>query len=48
MGLSLPLNKFSILFPQEGMVRITIDTDLDDDENRWSFWLYRLTRSRLF
>jgi len=41
MGLSLPLDKFSFLFPHERAVRIAIDAELGDDEARWSFWQYR-------
>lgn len=47
MGLSLPLDKFSFLFPHERGVRIAIDAELGDDENRWSFWQYRPTTEYL-
>jgi 4'-phosphopantetheinyl transferase len=47
MGLSLPLDKFTIVFPREGIVRIAIDAELRDDENRWSFWQYLPTAEHL-
>lgn len=43
MGLSLPLDRFSFQFPHHHAVRISIDPDLEDDAERWSFWQYRPT-----
>ena len=43
MGLSLPLDRFSFQFPHQDSVRISIDPDLEDDAERWSFWQYRPT-----
>lgn len=47
MGLSLPLDKFSFRFPHERAVGISIDPELNDDGNRWSFWQYRPTAEYL-
>ena len=43
MGLSLPLDRFSFQFPHHDAVCISIDPDLEDDAERWSFWQYRPT-----
>jgi 4'-phosphopantetheinyl transferase len=43
MGLSLPLDRFSFDFPHQGTVRISIQPDLDDHAERWSFWQCRPT-----
>ena len=43
MGLSLPLDRFSFDFPHHGAVRISIQPDLDDHAERWSFWQCRPT-----
>ena len=47
MGLSLPLDKFSFRFPGQRTVRIAIDDELGDDENRWFFWQCRPTPAYL-
>lgn len=41
MGLSLPLDGFGFQFPHRDSVRITIDSDLNDRADRWSFWQCR-------
>ena len=41
MGLSLPLDRFSFGFPHHGAVSISIDPELQDHADRWSFWQYR-------
>ncbi|HEX9984339.1 MAG TPA: 4'-phosphopantetheinyl transferase superfamily protein [Thermoanaerobaculia bacterium] len=43
MGLSLPLDKFSFQYPDEGAVEIAIDPALADDPARWQFWQFRPT-----
>jgi len=43
MGLSLPLDRFSFHFAGERDVRLSIEPDLGDDPNRWTFWQYRPT-----
>ncbi|HEY0857137.1 MAG TPA: 4'-phosphopantetheinyl transferase superfamily protein, partial [Albitalea sp.] len=40
-GLSLPLDRFSILLPHEGMVRLEIDTALGDTASLWQLWQLR-------
>jgi 4'-phosphopantetheinyl transferase len=47
MGLSIPLGQFSFHYPHERAVRISIDPELGDDANRWSFWQYRPTSAHL-
>ena len=41
MGLSLPLDKFSFHYPDDGAVRIAIHPELADDAGRWQFWQFR-------
>lgn len=41
MGLSLPLDGFSFEFPHPDAVRIRIEPQLRDHDERWSFWQYR-------
>lgn len=41
IGLSLPLDGFSFDFPQQAGVRIRITPELQDRDDRWSFWQYR-------
>jgi 4'-phosphopantetheinyl transferase len=41
MGLSLPLERFAIHFPQAGKVRLEIDAELGDDPRRWCLWQFR-------
>lgn len=41
MGLSVPLDKFSIHYPNEHAVDITIHPELADDSTRWQFWQFR-------
>lgn len=43
MGLSIPLDRFSIHYTHDHGVKIAIDPELNDDNNRWSFWQYRPT-----
>ena len=40
MGLSIPLDKFTILFPSESSVGISIDAALHDDASRWGLRQY--------
>jgi 4'-phosphopantetheinyl transferase len=47
MGLSLPLDKFSFLYPHERAVQIAIHPDLEDASDRWEFWQCRPTREYL-
>jgi 4'-phosphopantetheinyl transferase len=47
MGLSLPLDKFNFLFPDERSVDIEIDTALADDSKAWEFWQFRPTPHHL-
>lgn len=47
MGLSLPLDRFSFEFPHHSAVRISIDPDLGDCAERWSFWQCRPTADYL-
>lgn len=47
MGLSLPLDGFSFEFPQRDAVRIRIDPALEDRDERWSFWQFRLSSEYL-
>ncbi|QGZ37648.1 4'-phosphopantetheinyl transferase [Pseudoduganella flava] len=41
MGLSLPLERFTIHFPQDDEVRLEIDPELGDDPQRWCLWQLR-------
>jgi 4'-phosphopantetheinyl transferase len=41
MGLSLPLDKFSLHYPDNHAVEIAIDPELADDPARWQFWQFR-------
>lgn len=41
MGLSLPLDRFSIHFHGERTVGMTAERDIDDDPGRWCFWQCR-------
>ena len=43
MGLSIPLDKFSFQYPDEGAVQISIHPELADDAERWQFWQFRPT-----
>lgn len=47
MGLSLPLDRFSFSFPHHSTVSLSIDPDLQDRADRWSFWQYRPTADYL-
>jgi 4'-phosphopantetheinyl transferase len=47
MGLSLPLDRFSFSFPHHSAVSLSIDHDLQDHADRWSFWQYRPTADYL-
>jgi 4'-phosphopantetheinyl transferase len=47
MGLSLPLDRFSFEFPNHSAVSISIDPELQDHADRWSFWQYRPTADYL-
>jgi 4'-phosphopantetheinyl transferase len=40
MGLSIPLDKFSVQCPGDGAVQIVIDPELADDPERWQFWQF--------
>jgi len=43
MGLSIPLDKFSFRYPDDGAVQIAIHPELRDDAERWQFWQFRPT-----
>ncbi len=47
MGLSLPLDSFSFAFPRHSAVSISINPELQDHADRWSFWQYRPTADYL-
>lgn len=47
MGLSIPLDQFSFTYPGERGIRMAISPELDDDANRWCFWLFRPTPAHL-
>lgn len=47
MGLSLPLDAFSFKFPHHSAVSISINPELQDHADRWSFWQYRPTADYL-
>ena len=47
MGLSLPLDRLSFSFPHHSAVSLSIDPDLQDRADRWSFWQYRPTADYL-
>lgn len=47
MGLSLPLDGFSFEFPHRSAVSISINPELQDRADRWSFWQYRPTEDYL-
>ncbi|WP_257389120.1 4'-phosphopantetheinyl transferase family protein [Tahibacter caeni] len=47
MGLSLPLDKFSFRFPEQGAVQLAVDAELGDDAGRWRFAQYRPTPEHL-
>jgi 4'-phosphopantetheinyl transferase len=47
MGLSIPLDKFSFRYPHERAVDLSIQPELEDDADRWSFWQYRPTSEHL-
>jgi len=41
MGVSIPLDKFSIQLEQDGLVDLEIAPELHDDPGRWQFWQIR-------
>jgi len=47
MGLSLPLDKFSFRYPDDGAVEILIHPELGDDAARWQFWQFQPTPEHL-
>jgi 4'-phosphopantetheinyl transferase len=47
MGVSLPLDKFSIQLEQDGLVDLEIAPELHDDPSRWQLWQSRLGRTYL-
>lgn len=47
MGLSLPLDGFSVLFHGEESVSITAGAEIDNDPQRWQFWQCRPTPDHL-
>src|SRR5262249_30899699 len=47
MGLSIPLDKFSFLYPEDGSVRIAMHPALGDYPERWQFWQFRPTAEYL-
>lgn len=46
-GLSLPLEQFGFTFPSHGEVHLSVDSALDDDAARWSFWQMQPTPEHL-
>ena len=44
MGLSIPLEQFSFHIADNRALRISFGPRLNDDPNRWRFWLMRPTR----
>jgi 4'-phosphopantetheinyl transferase len=42
MGLALPLDKFSLCYPDAHSVKLSIDPDLADQPARWQLWQLRL------
>ena len=38
MGLSIPLNSFTYVFPQRGKIRISFASERDDQPESWQFW----------
>ena len=47
LGLSVPLNRFSVHLPAAGPVSLSIDPGLEDDPKRWRFWQCRPTPDHL-
>jgi 4'-phosphopantetheinyl transferase len=47
MGLSIPLDRFSMHFPHDRAVRLDIDPELGDDGSRWRLWQFRPTPAHL-
>jgi 4'-phosphopantetheinyl transferase len=47
MGLSIPLDGFSFRYPNERAVDLSIQMELEDEADRWSFWQYRPTSEHL-
>lgn len=45
MGVSIPLDKFSIQLEQDGLVDLEIAPELRDDPRRWQFWQIRPGRT---
>ena len=45
MGVSIPLDKFSIHLEQDGLINLEIAPELYDDPGRWQFWQIRLERT---
>lgn len=41
MGLAIPLGKFAFDLSRPGRIGLSTDPSLQDDANRWRFWLYR-------
>lgn len=41
MGLSLPLDKISFLFEQEGSIAAAFEPEIEADDDRWQFWQFR-------
>ncbi len=47
MGLSIPLDKFSVHGLHQRAVRMSIHPELNDDANRWIFWQFHATVEHL-
>jgi 4'-phosphopantetheinyl transferase len=45
MGVSIPLDKFSIQLEQDGLIDLEIAPELHDDPRRWQFWQIRPDRT---
>jgi 4'-phosphopantetheinyl transferase len=41
MGLSIPLERFSLRYPTDSTVELAIDAELGDDPERWQLWQFR-------
>jgi 4'-phosphopantetheinyl transferase len=47
MGVSIPLDRFSIRLEQDGLVDLEIAPELHDDPGRWQFWQIRPGRAHV-
>lgn len=47
VGVSMPLDKFSIQLERDGLVDLEVAPELDDDPRRWQFWQFRPGRTHM-